>query len=104
VRRRGQVLPGNPGGPGRPKAAAEAKYFTALRSDCDLETFGKVVKAVVEKALKGDVAAARLLFDRLLPVSRLEDLGAAAGRVNVLVLSGREVEGRREALRQAIVR
>lgn len=103
-RRRGQFLPGNKGGPGRPKAALEARYLKALRANCDLERFGELVKVVVDRAIKGDIQAAKLLFDRFVPAGRLDELKGQALGVNRLVVESSELERRREWLREIIVR
>lgn len=90
-------------GPGRPKAEIERRYFRVMRSVCNPRRFRNVVDSVTRKAEEGDLQAAKLLFDRLLPTDRLEDLGAFEGQINVLVVSSDELEMRRERLREAIV-
>ena len=58
----GQFLPENPGGPGNPYArrvAALRKAMQAAVTDDDIQA---VTRALIEKAKKGDTAAARLVF------------------------------------------
>jgi hypothetical protein len=64
--RAGRFQAGNPGGPGRRSGKATS---TALREKLaqDVEA---VVEVVRQQALAGDVAAARLLLDKLLPSLR----------------------------------
>lgn len=96
--------PGHKGGPGRPPRDVELTYFEAMHAGCDLKVFQEIVKAVAARALKGNLCAAKLLFDRLLPAKRLEDLGLNAGQINVLVLNDGELLERREALREVIAK
>lgn len=64
--RTGRFLPGNAGGPGRRPGRSTS---TALREKLaqDVEA---VVEVVRQQALAGDIAAARLLLDKLLPSLR----------------------------------
>lgn len=70
--RTGRFLPGNAGGPGRRPGRSTS---TALRERLaqDVEA---VVEVVRQQALAGDVAAARLLLDKLLPSLRPIELPA----------------------------
>lgn len=52
---------GNPGGPGRPKAAKEREYLEAFRTTVPIDQWIKCVSQQLKKALKGDGTA----FDRL---------------------------------------
>jgi len=58
----GRFAPGNPGGPGRPGNTKVAELRTALLSEVTAEDVAAVVRALVDKAKSGDVAAARLLL------------------------------------------
>jgi hypothetical protein len=62
----GRFLPGNKGGPGNPFAKRVSLLRKALLKAITEEDFIEVVGALVEKAKGGDVAAAKILFDRTL--------------------------------------
>ena len=74
----GRFLPGNSGGPGRPRgfdlrAVAEQK---AAEEGVDLETgLWLVVRRLMTAAQGGDVQAARLLLDRLCDATEVEGGG-----------------------------
>ena len=57
---------GNPGGPGNPHAAQVGRIRTALLAAATEERVAEVVEALVAAACGGDVAAARVLFERTL--------------------------------------
>src|SRR5438067_7092946 len=65
--------------PGRPKRSSEIAYLAAVTEACPLETWTQVCRALVERALGGDVAAATFLANRLLgkPVEQPLPLGQA---------------------------
>lgn len=82
----GKFAQGNPGGPGNPHAKRVGELRTALLDAVTPEDMRAVVKALVEAARGGDVAAARVLFERTLGrpveadlIERLESLEQAAG-------------------------
>ncbi len=81
----GRFLVGNPGGPGNPHAARVAKLRSALLRAVTERELRAVVKALVEQARAGNIAAARELLDRVLgkPVEAdlLERLEALEERV-----------------------
>jgi len=83
---KGRFVEGNRGGPGNPNAIKVAKLREALLAAVTAKDLREVVKALVREAKKGDVAAARELFDRVL------------GKVTTSV----EVDGRIENLIQQI--
>jgi len=62
---RGRFVKGGPGGPGRPKGSAYASEFRELIGERRIKG---VIDAMVARALEGDVAAARLVVERLFPV------------------------------------
>lgn len=70
----GKFLPGNAGGPGNPFAARVAELRGAVLAAVTPEDLQAIVRALVEAALGGDVAAAKVLFDRALgrPLERAE--------------------------------
>src|SRR5690348_913762 len=53
-RNRGQFLPGNPGGPGRPRRATEESYAAAIRAGAPPAVVTAILKKLVAKALDGD--------------------------------------------------
>ena len=63
---RGRFTNGNPGGPGNPYAQQVATLRRALVSAVTEEDITAIVAALVEKARRGSVTAARALFDRVL--------------------------------------
>ena len=84
----GRFLPGNPGGPGNPHAAQVGRLRSALLGAVTPEDMRAVALALVEKARAGDIAAARVLFDRVLGkpveadlIARLEAIEEAVGGV-----------------------
>ena len=62
----GRFAPGNPGGPGNPYARKVAEYRKALLECVSVEELGRVVAAIKKKALEGNVAAAKLIFQYVL--------------------------------------
>ena len=84
----GRFLPGNPGGPGNPHAAQVGRLRSALLGAVTPEDMRAVSLALVEKARDGDIASARVLFDRVLGkpieadlIARLEAIEEAVGVV-----------------------
>ena len=59
----GRFLPGNPGGPGNPLARQIGRLRSALHEALTVEDMGRVVRAMLQKAQAGDVAAARLCLE-----------------------------------------
>jgi len=70
----GKFLPGNSGGPGNPFASRVGKLRSALISAVTEEDVQAVVKAIVTAAKSGDVAAAKLFFDRVLGKPVVDDV------------------------------
>lgn len=62
----GRFAEGNPGGPGNPHAKRVGELRVALLEAVTPADMQAVVKALVEAAKGGDVAAARVLFERVL--------------------------------------
>lgn len=62
----GRFLPGCPPGPGNPFAARVAELRAALYSAVTPQDVASVVRALVQEAQLGDVAAAKCLLERLL--------------------------------------
>ena len=62
----GRFTKGNPGGPGNPYARRVAELRSTMIdavTDADMQV---VIAAIVQQARDGDLAAAKLLFDRTL--------------------------------------
>jgi hypothetical protein len=83
----GRFGPGNAGGPGNPYTAQVGRLRAALMEAVTEDDLRAVVKALVERAKAGDVAAARLLLERVLGrpleadiLERIEALEEVAGR------------------------
>jgi len=79
--RAGRFTRGNAGGPGNPHAAHVAKLRSALLDAVTPEDMRAVARALIAKAKRGDVAAARELCERTLGkpleadlLKRIEDL------------------------------
>ena len=77
----GRFTQGNPGGPGNPLAQRVGKLRTALLNAVTEDDMREIIEALVEKAKAGNIAAARVLFDRTLGkplepdiIARIEDL------------------------------
>jgi hypothetical protein len=56
-RQNGRFLPGNPGGPGRPRRAIESDYLAALSEAVPTDTSRAIVAKAVEPAQAGDAKA-----------------------------------------------
>lgn len=65
-------------GKGNPQAKRIHEYRLALRSAISIKDFQAVVRAIARKAMRGDVLAAREIFNRILglPVQPVELSGA----------------------------
>jgi hypothetical protein len=59
---RGRFTTNNPGGPGNPYARRVAALRTALLDNVRPEDIAAIVKALIERACEGDVAAAKLVL------------------------------------------
>jgi hypothetical protein len=59
----GRFLKGNPGGPGNPFVRQVAALKAALFEALTREDVGAVMRTMRDKALSGDVAAARLMLE-----------------------------------------
>ena len=79
----GRFTQGNPGGPGNPHAQQVGRLRTALLNAVTEDDIREIIGALVEKAKAGNIAAARVLFNRTLGkplepdiLERIEDLEA----------------------------
>ena len=75
----GQFATGNPGGPGNPHAAQVAALRSALLEAVTPTDIAEVVASLVTQAKAGDIAAAKVLFDRCLGRVALADAGSGDG-------------------------
>jgi hypothetical protein len=62
----GRFAAGNPGGPGRPRRAAEQDYLIAVSEAIPPERFRKIAERAAEDAEKGDAKARQWVSDFLL--------------------------------------
>lgn len=62
----GRFLPGNPGGPGNPEAAKVAKLRAAILAAVTPAQMKRLMQSLMQKAIDGDVAAARVVLERCL--------------------------------------
>jgi hypothetical protein len=62
---KGRFVPGNSGGPGRPRGSRVARFRRAVGEDREAELIESIFKA----ALAGDGVAIRICAERLWPVS-----------------------------------
>jgi len=64
---KGRFLPGNPGGPGRPRRAIELEYAEALRETVPIERFKRMADKVATHVEEtGSIRAFMALSDRIL--------------------------------------
>ena len=84
---RGRFTTGNSGGPGNPYARRVAQLRSALIACVTDDDLQQVASAMIAAAKGGDVAAARLLFDRVLgpavPVDVIEKIEALEQAVGI---------------------
>jgi hypothetical protein len=62
----GRFLKGNPGGRGNPYAQRAAAWRATMFAAVQPEDIHKIVRKMIRKARRGDLAAAKILFDRCL--------------------------------------
>ncbi len=70
----GRFQPGNPGGRGNPFAKRVAALRSALLDAVTPEDIANAIRALIEKAKSGDVAAVRELLDRCIGKPQETDL------------------------------
>ena len=95
----GRFAKGNPGGPGNPYARRVAQLRAVIADAVTDEDLLAIVGALVERAKKGDVAAARELFNRLVgrPPEAVDPERKEMEKVRV-ALRGRAVDAAEERL------
>ena len=64
----GRFLPGNPGGPGRPRRQTEGEYLRAVQRACSLEDVAAIAARAVSQARGGDARAREWLSRYLLGI------------------------------------
>lgn len=64
---KGQFLPGNPGGPGRPPRAMESDYLRILAETVTVDHWKQICEQARDNALAGDARARQWLSEHLLP-------------------------------------
>lgn len=97
----GQFIVGNKGGPGNPAAAAVARNRQALLEAVEPDQLRAVVLKLVEQALAGDVAAARLVLERLCGKPEASTTAPTVAIQNVLSAGQSESAGRGLAMKIA---
>jgi hypothetical protein len=63
---KGRFVPGNPGGPGRPRRTVEQDYLLALSEAVTIEKWKQIVESAVTAAVQGDDKARTWLSKYLL--------------------------------------
>lgn len=61
-----KFLPGNPGGPGRPRRAIEERYLRKISSSVTMNEWKEIILMAVEQAKGGDATARRWLSEYLI--------------------------------------
>jgi hypothetical protein len=87
----GQFVSGCKPGPGNPHSAAVARNRAVLLEAVSVEELREVVRGLLEQALSGDIAAARLVLERC--CGRPEPSTTAAPVVAVQNIVGGQGEG-----------
>jgi len=81
----GRFAKGNPGGPGNPHAKKVHRLRSALLNAVKPQDVTEIIKKLVELSKAGDVAAMRLLFDRLLGPPICADLADKIEKLEFLL-------------------
>ena len=79
----GRYLPGHPGGPGNPHAKKISMFKSAVMRTIAPEELGDVVKMLLDKALSGDIAAAKIILEYTLGKSKPLPAGPVGPRVDI---------------------
>ena len=85
---RGQFVIGNRGGPGNPHAASLAKNRAALLAAVSEDDLREILRAMIDAAIAGDVAAAKLVLERVCGRSEQNPSGPSVAVQNILSSSG----------------
>jgi hypothetical protein len=87
----GRFLPGTAPGPGNPMARRTAQYRRAIREAVSPEDLVQIIKVLMDKALAGDVQAAREVLDRVLGKAKVrvevEERSASVAELRASLLS-----------------
>lgn len=83
----GQFVKGHEKTGGRKKRPAEVAYFDAFKDNVTPEELGEIARIVSDKAKRGNLAAAKIVFDYLLglPVQRTEITGKDGNAIKIKV-------------------
>lgn len=85
---KGRFIKGNPGGPGRPPAASAHEHRRAMLAAVGPDVVARVMRKLAAQALEGDVAAARLLPDRVLGRVMDAELQERLERLEDMLMNG----------------
>ena len=87
---RGRFAKGRKGGPGRPSGVG---HFKVLFRDCVSDAdFKRCVRVLIDAALGGDIAALKMLFDRLAGRPDVDTEGSADGVFELVLHDGGAID------------
>ncbi len=84
----GRFLPGNKGGPGNPFGKRVANLRKALMDAVTEDDLTEVVESLIAKAKSGDIAAIKVLFDRLFGPPIAADVVERIERLEQQIMGG----------------
>lgn len=85
----GRFLPGNKGGPGNPASSRSQHKMHVFRSAITDSDLRDLAVSLLEKAKKGDVRAATLLLEKVLPTSVESELSERLSEIETLMKTQR---------------
>lgn len=77
----GRFAKGNAGGPGNPNARRTAELRAAVFEAVSLDDLHAILRSMVQAAMAGDVAAAKLILDRMFGKQSLVNMMEEAERI-----------------------
>lgn len=83
--RSGRFLPGCRPGPGNPESARSQRRMAVFRGAISDEDIEALARALLEKALAGDIRATEALLSRLLPGSSEAELESRLNEIEKLI-------------------
>lgn len=98
--RDGRFAKGNPGGPGNPRVRTLAAHQAAVREAVSPADLGRVLHRLRDLALDGDVAAARVLLERVVGKVRQEPAAPAPWQFDTEEIQSEA--GRRAAIKSVL--